>query len=125
MAQTKSRGKKPAEPAKTAVNHTPHKARLWLMYPPRLIGTPVIWQLAKKFAVTTNIRQASVTNASVPATTVPPSAMPPASRDLVDCLQCMGPGASPWRQTSNIRLDGIKPVAREEAENGSKSGIQI
>ena len=62
MAQTKSRGKKPAEPAKTAVNHTPHKARLWLMYPPRLIGTPVIWQLAKKFAVTTNIRQASVTN---------------------------------------------------------------
>ena len=62
MAQPKPQGKKPVKAAKPAVNHSPHKARLWLMYPPRLIGTPVIWQLAKKFAVTTNIRQASVTN---------------------------------------------------------------
>ncbi|MBI2924985.1 MAG: NIL domain-containing protein [Verrucomicrobia bacterium] len=62
MAQSKPQGKKAAKAAKPAVNHTPRKARLWLMYPPRLIGTPVIWQLAKKFEVTTNIRQASVTN---------------------------------------------------------------
>lgn len=32
------------------------------MYPPKLIKTPVIWELAKKFDVTTNVRQASVTD---------------------------------------------------------------
>ena len=36
--------------------------RLWLMYPPRLITTPVIWQLSQKFKVMTNVRQASVTD---------------------------------------------------------------
>lgn len=38
------------------------KKRVWLMYPPRLITTPVIWQLGHKFEVTTNVRQASVTD---------------------------------------------------------------
>jgi hypothetical protein len=32
------------------------------MYPPRLIKAPLIWQLAQKFKVVTNIRQASVTD---------------------------------------------------------------
>jgi hypothetical protein len=36
--------------------------RLWLMYPPKLITNPVIWELAKKFPVITNVRQASVTD---------------------------------------------------------------
>ena len=36
------------------------KSRFWLMYPPKLITDPVIWQLAKKFPVITNVRQASV-----------------------------------------------------------------
>jgi hypothetical protein len=36
--------------------------RLWLMYPSRLITTPVIWQLGRKFPLVTNIRQASVTD---------------------------------------------------------------
>ena len=36
--------------------------RLWLMYPPKLITTPVIWQLSRKFEVITNVRQASVTD---------------------------------------------------------------
>ena len=36
--------------------------RLWLMYPPRLIKIPVIWQLGQKFKVVTNVRQASVTD---------------------------------------------------------------
>jgi len=36
--------------------------RFWLMYPPRLIKTPVIWELARKFKVVTNVRQASVTD---------------------------------------------------------------
>ena len=36
--------------------------RLWLMYPPRLITTPLIWQLGQKFKIVTNVRQASVTD---------------------------------------------------------------
>jgi len=38
------------------------RMRLWLMYPPKLITTPVIWDLARKFPVITNVRQASVTD---------------------------------------------------------------
>src|SRR5882762_10930701 len=41
---------------------SPEQSRLWLMYPPRLIKTPLLWQLATKFDVVTNIRQASVTD---------------------------------------------------------------
>jgi L-aspartate semialdehyde sulfurtransferase ferredoxin len=41
---------------------TPTQQRLWLMYPPKLITKPLIWQLGKKFKVITNIRQASVTD---------------------------------------------------------------
>ena len=36
--------------------------RLWLMYPPRLITTPIIWQLGQKFPLVTNLRQVSVTD---------------------------------------------------------------
>ena len=32
------------------------------MYPPKLITTPVIWELSQKFPVMTNVRQASVTD---------------------------------------------------------------
>ena len=32
------------------------------MYPPRLITTPVIWELARRFPLVTNVRQASVTD---------------------------------------------------------------
>lgn len=41
---------------------SPTQRRLWLMYPPRLITQPLIWQLGHKFKVVTNIRQASVTD---------------------------------------------------------------
>ena len=41
---------------------TPTQQRLWLMYPPKLIQKPLIWQLGQKFKVVTNIRQASVTD---------------------------------------------------------------
>jgi ABC-type methionine transport system ATPase subunit len=41
---------------------TPTQRRLWLMYPPKLIQSPLIWQIGQKFKVTTNIRQASVTD---------------------------------------------------------------
>ena len=40
----------------------PRQARFWLMYPPKLITNPVIWELGHKFPVVTNIRQASVTD---------------------------------------------------------------
>jgi ABC-type methionine transport system ATPase subunit len=36
--------------------------RLWLMFPTRLITSPVIWELGHKFKIVTNIRQASVTD---------------------------------------------------------------
>ena len=36
------------------------KLRLWLMFQPRLVVQPVVYELGKKFAVVTNIRQASV-----------------------------------------------------------------
>ena len=41
---------------------SPTQQRLWLMYPPRLIRQPLLWQLGHKFNVVTNIRQASVTD---------------------------------------------------------------
>ena len=36
------------------------KLRLWLMFQPRLVTQPVVYELGKKFEVITNIRQASV-----------------------------------------------------------------
>ena len=49
---------------KTPLARTSPKAkqstRLWLMYPPKHITTPIIWQLGKKFQLVTNVRQASV-----------------------------------------------------------------
>ena len=41
---------------------TPTQQRLWLMYPPKLIKKPFIWEVGHKFKITTNIRQASVTD---------------------------------------------------------------
>ena len=55
-----ARKKKP--PAAPKLNNQPQKTRLWLMYPPKLITTAVLWQLGNKFKVVTNVRQASVTD---------------------------------------------------------------
>ncbi len=41
---------------------TVQQTRLWLMYPPKLITKPLIWQIGQKFKLVTNIRQASVTD---------------------------------------------------------------
>jgi ABC-type methionine transport system ATPase subunit len=51
---TSTRSAKPTSPRQQ------QQTRLWLMYPPRLIKTPLIWQLGQKFKVVTNVRQASV-----------------------------------------------------------------
>ncbi len=50
------------KPAVTTKSTTPTQRRLWLMYPPKLIKKPFIWEVARKFKVVTNIRQASVTD---------------------------------------------------------------
>ncbi len=52
--------KKPKE--KGGAAPATQQRRLWLMYPARLITTPVVWQLAQKHKVITNVRQASVTD---------------------------------------------------------------
>lgn len=49
------------KPKSTTANR-PEKTRLWLMYPPKLITKPLIWQIGRKFNLITNIRQASVTD---------------------------------------------------------------
>jgi L-aspartate semialdehyde sulfurtransferase ferredoxin len=46
----------------TRTANGPTRTRLWLMYPPKLITNPVIWEMTKKFPVVTNVRQASVTD---------------------------------------------------------------
>lgn len=51
--------KKSAKKTSAAKNASEHR-RLWLMYPPRLIQTPIIWELGGKFELVTNVRQASV-----------------------------------------------------------------
>ena len=57
------RATKSAKSAKSAAKAArPQQTRLWLMYPPRLIQRPIVWELAKNFKVVTNIRQASVTD---------------------------------------------------------------
>jgi ABC-type methionine transport system ATPase subunit len=43
-------------------SNSPTQQRLWLMYPPKLIKQPFIWEVGHKFKITTNIRQASVTD---------------------------------------------------------------
>jgi L-aspartate semialdehyde sulfurtransferase ferredoxin len=38
------------------------RSRFWLMYPPKLIQRPLLWELAQKFKLVTNVRQASITD---------------------------------------------------------------
>lgn len=57
-AKSKKSGTKKA----ATENGAKQKTRLWLMYPPRLITTPVIWELSHKFPLVTNVRQVSVTD---------------------------------------------------------------
>jgi L-aspartate semialdehyde sulfurtransferase ferredoxin len=56
MAAKKSKAAKPKN------GNQPQQSRLWLMYPPKQITNPVIWELGHKFPVKTNVRQASVTD---------------------------------------------------------------
>jgi ABC-type methionine transport system ATPase subunit len=65
MAARKKAAPRPAGKNKRAVSAAragAPRTRFWLMYPPRLITRPVIWELGRKFQVVTNLRQASVTD---------------------------------------------------------------
>ncbi len=42
--------------------NTPVQQRLWLMYPPKLIKQPFIWEVGHKFKIVTNVRQATITD---------------------------------------------------------------
>ena len=53
----KKKSKKAAAPATSNA-----QLRLWLMYPPKLIKKPFIYEVGHKFKVVTNIRQCSVTD---------------------------------------------------------------
>ena len=48
--------------SKPTTQESQQQTRLWLMYPPKLITKPLLWQLGQKFSIVTNIRQASVTD---------------------------------------------------------------
>jgi ABC-type methionine transport system ATPase subunit len=61
MTATRTTKKRTASAGpKASADH--EKTKLWLMFPPKLITTPVIWQLSQKYPVITNVRQASVTD---------------------------------------------------------------
>lgn len=57
-----TKGKRKSAPQRERGVGSSQKTRLWLMYPPKLITNPVIWELSHKFKVVTNVRQASVTD---------------------------------------------------------------
>ena len=52
----------PKKKTSATKSNSPTQQRLWLMYPPKLIKKPFIWEVGHKFKVVTNIRQASVTD---------------------------------------------------------------
>ena len=54
--------RKPAAKVPRTTLDQEEKQRVWLMYPSKLIKTPVIWELGHKFKIVTNVRQASVTD---------------------------------------------------------------
>ncbi len=58
VAPKKVTKKKAASRKRAEVEQT----RLWLMYPAKLIRTPVIWELGTRYKVVPNVRQASVTD---------------------------------------------------------------
>ncbi|HAM70049.1 MAG TPA: ferredoxin [Verrucomicrobiales bacterium] len=58
----KTRKSAPRPAAAATAKAARENRRFWLTYPTKLITTPVMWHLVKKFDVITNIRQASVSD---------------------------------------------------------------
>ena len=92
MPVPRSKHPKPAKSRGAGSQQT----RLWLMYPPRLITTPVIWQLGQKFPLVTNLRQVSVTD-----------------EIGIVCLELQGPRADikaaiKWLEKLGIRVEPVE-----------------
>lgn len=90
----------PAKKTKTQSKNTaaspPAHIRLWLMYPPKFITIPVIWELGRKFPVVTNVRQASVTD-----------------EIGIVCLEMSGPrpgvsAAIKWLESLGIKVEPVE-----------------
>ncbi len=62
MATPVKKAKSPKRSSSAQAANGVQNRRLWLMYPPKLIKIPIIWQLTRKFRLVTNVRQASVTD---------------------------------------------------------------
>lgn len=62
MAAKKSSRTPARKPAAKAAGKARIQRRFWLTYPVSRIKAPVIWELAQRFPVVTNIRQASITD---------------------------------------------------------------
>ena len=71
--------------------NTPAQQRLWLMYPPKLIKKPFIYEVGHKFKVITNIRQATITD-----------------EIGIVCLELDGPRAEVGRAITWLEKNGVK-----------------
>tara|TARA_B100000029_G_scaffold445112_1_gene465327 strand:- start:260 stop:568 length:309 start_codon:yes stop_codon:yes gene_type:complete len=60
MPAKKKNAKKKAAKKKRPTKPVCSKQRLWLMYPPKLIREPIIWELITRFGLKADIRQAEV-----------------------------------------------------------------
>ena len=67
------------------------RQRLWLMYPPKHITSPIVWELITRFELKANIRQAEV-------------------RDEIGivCLELEGPRSSLKKATQWLERKGVK-----------------
>ncbi len=67
------------------------RQRLWLMYPPKHITSPIVWELITRFELKANIRQAEV-------------------RDEIGivCLELEGPRPSLKKATQWLERKGVK-----------------
>ena len=67
------------------------RQRLWLMYPPKHITSPIVWELITRFELKANIRQAEV-------------------RDEIGivCLELEGPPPSLKKATQWLERKGVK-----------------
>ena len=67
------------------------RQRLWLMYPPKHITSPIVWELITRFELKDNIRQAEV-------------------RDEIGivCLELEGPRPSLKKATQWLERQGVK-----------------
>ena len=100
--KTKATGRTPRTRAPVrAIATKGGTSRLWLMFPPRQIRQPVIWDLGRKFKVVTNIRQASITD------------------ELgIVCLELQGPGseiarAIQWLEKLGINVEPVEITVLE------------